>query len=53
MAASIDWQRDGPGDPVRVGLMLTEDWGADWPVGTVVPVLRMVAAEHVLTVVWR
>ena len=43
------YARDG-GSPV---LTLSEDWGPDWPRGTVLRAGQAVAAGHVLTVLWR
>ncbi|RJL09153.1 4'-phosphopantetheinyl transferase family protein [Paracoccus siganidrum] len=52
-AARVGWKRAGPGDPCRVRLTLTEDWGMDWPAGTTFEAVQRIAAGHVATILWR
>lgn len=52
-AARAVWRRDGPQGEVGLDLVLTEDWGRGWPMGSRLPVFQTVAADHVLTIVWR
>lgn len=47
--SAATYARDG-GAPV---LTLSDDWGPDWPRGTVLRAGQAVAAGHVLTVLWR
>lgn len=49
-AARALWQ-GGPNTVLQ--LVLTEDWGNGWTAGTCFDVQQVVAADHVLTVVWR
>jgi enterobactin synthetase component D len=52
-AARVQWRRFvQPGSPA-VELTLAEDWGGEWLSGTRLPAFQTVAADHVLTVVWR
>lgn len=52
-AAHAGWRQKGPARPVRVTLTLTEDWGPEWRAGTRFEARQRVAADHVLTVLWR
>lgn len=52
-AARAVWRRAGPQGAVELELVLAEDWGPGWPMGSRLPVFQAVAADHVLTIVWR
>ncbi|MCZ0964303.1 4'-phosphopantetheinyl transferase family protein [Paracoccus benzoatiresistens] len=52
-AARVDWQKGEPDEQESVRLVLTEDWSAEWPAGTVFEAVQKIAAGHVATILWR
>jgi len=52
-AAQVGWGRASPQGLVELELTLTEDWSQDWPLGSRLSVFQTIAADHVLTIVWR
>lgn len=53
-AARVVWGAAGGPDKLRpLSLCLTEDWGADWRAGRALPVHQVIAAGHVLSLVWH
>lgn len=52
-AAHVRWHAGAGAAPLRITLVLAEDWGADLPAGSTFDAVQRIAAEHVATVLWR
>ena len=52
-AARVGWSRPWSHDSAAIELTLTEDWGGEWLTGTSLTAFQAIAADHVVTVVWR
>lgn len=52
-AARVTWRTDKAGGLPQASLILTEDWGDNWPRGTVINIRQIIAEGFVLSLVWE